>query len=93
MTEDSAGLAAKIEREMKFTRSTVLLCTAAILGTLFLNLTMMTGQVPDLILLKLEGGMGTLETRIAQVQKTLDQNFAKGGAAKPADEKAPAAAK
>ncbi len=80
MTDDDkvAGFSAKLEREMRFTRSLVLLCTAAILGTLLLNLTMMTGQIPDLIYLKMMGEFGPINLRLAGIQKSLD---GKGGAA------------
>lgn len=93
MTDDDkiAGFTAKLEREMRFTRSLVLLCTASILGTLLLNLTMMTGQIPDLIYLKLMGEFGPINLRLAQVQKTLDTGKPSGGAAAapPAEEKKP----
>lgn len=85
MTEDNAGLVAKLEREMKFTRSLVLLCTAAILGTMLLNITLMISQIPDLIHLKLEGDLGPIQMRIVGVQKTLDHQFGSKSAPVPQD--------
>lgn len=74
MTDEDkiAAVHAKVEREMRFTRSLVLLCTAAILGTLLLILTMMTTQIPDLIWLKLEGELGPMQTSLARIEKTLE---------------------
>lgn len=89
MTDDDkmAGFSAKLEREMRFTRSLVLLCTAAILGTLLLNLTMMSGQIPDLIYLKMMGEFGPINLRLAQIQKSLDTGKpSPGGSAAPAAE-------
>lgn len=88
MTEDT-GVVAKIEREMKFTRSLVLLCTAAILGTLLLNITLMITQIPDLIHLKLESDLGPIQMRVATVQKTLDHHFGDKSAPVPQDTSGP----
>lgn len=85
MVEDNASLTSKIEREMRFTRSLVLLCTAAILGTLLLVLTLMTSQVPDLIHLKLEGDLGPIQARVVALQKSLDNYMGKKSAPVPID--------
>lgn len=56
MTEDIdsklAALATKIDRESRITRSSLLLCTAAILGVLLYSVTIMVSDLPNVMMVR-----------------------------------------
>lgn len=86
MTEDSsldskiAALAAKIDREARITRSALLLCTAAILGVILYTVTIMVGDLPQVILVNFQEGLQTTHEH----WRALDKDFnSKHGIAAP----------
>lgn len=90
MADDSelAALRTKIEKEARFTRSLVVICTAAILGVSLVPVKIMLTDLPTVITNDFEGKLEQIHDHWAILDKTMNNRH--GGAGDKSDA-APAA--
>ena len=92
MADDSelAALRTKIEKEARFTRSLVVICTAAVLGVSLVPVKIMLTDLPTVITNDFEGKLEQIHDHWAILDKTMNNRHGGAGAGKT--EAAPAAA-
>lgn len=92
MAEESAGgleskiaaLHTKIERESRFTRSLVVICTAAVLGVSIVPIKLMLSDLPKLLVSEVEGSLELLHDHWKILDRTYEgRHNSAGGAATP----------
>ena len=77
------GLAKKVDDQARFTRSVVICCTLAIVGTTFYSLTEMFSNLPALIVLQYMSNLEKIVYEWKSVEQTIDNGKSKIGAPAP----------